>query len=191
MKKPLFLLLSALCAAAPLSYAAPQTATQQALPEVIARPAAKSKASAYVKAAADIQSKLANQKLPATLTRNKEVVVVALPCSRIFAANSDTLMLDDADALLHNLLPYAKQPQRLQIVVAVHSDNTGSEEYQLQLTTNRANYICGEIADKCQLGNANNLVPVGLGHSCPLADDESIGNRSRNRRVEIYIVPVF
>lgn len=189
MKKPLLLILALLCICAPMTLAAPQTANQQALPEIIAKPAPKAKSSAYVKAASDIKTKLADY--GATLTRNKEVVVLSMPCSRLFAANSDTALLATGEQLLHNLLPYAKQPQRLRLVVIVHSDRTGSEEYQLQLSTNRANCICGYIADQCKLDDASNLVPIGMGHQMPLSDDDSIINRSRNRRLEIYIVPVF
>ena len=39
------------------------------------------------------------------------------------------------------------------------------------------------------LNSEANVIPYGIGFDEPLFDNHSIVNRSRNRRIEIYIIP--
>lgn len=189
MKKPLLLLTALLTAFAPMTGIAQSQAAL--LPTQITKAAPRAKHDAYARAAADIQTQLNKQGLNAALGRNKEIVSISMPCAAIFAACSDTAMLESGAKVMNCLLPYVSQPKRLQVVVCVHSDDTGSADYQQDITNNRANLICGYLAEAAKLDDVAHLVAVGMGHSQPLGPDDSIERRSRNRRLEVFIVPVF
>ena len=71
------------------------------------------------------------------------------------------------------------------VVIAGHTDATGSDEYNLALSERRA-----EAAAIYLLQNgipAERLSTVGYGESQPIADNESALGRQQNRRVEVAI----
>ena len=99
--------------------------------------------------------------------------------------------MPQAEELLKPFLDYANNTAGYKIVISVHSDDTGSDEYRYNITEARANLICDYFESKVpQAAASQTIIPYGLGHEAKLAEDDSIRNRSRNRRVEINIVPV-
>jgi len=68
----------------------------------------------------------------------------------------------------------------------MHSDNTGSEAYTIQLTRSRVNAIFDWFEAH---GSTDFVVPYALGDSDPVVDNNSFENRKKNRRLEIYLVP--
>jgi outer membrane protein OmpA-like peptidoglycan-associated protein len=71
------------------------------------------------------------------------------------------------------------------IVVQGHTDSTGSEQHNEQLSQRRAqgvaNYLIGRGVD------AGRLVALGYGESMPVADNATAEGRARNRRVEVLL----
>ena len=69
-----------------------------------------------------------------------------------------------------------------------HTDSTGSESYNLQLSKKRAisvyDYLEGQSVDQQRVRTA------GRGESQPIADNATTTGRSQNRRVEIYLKPI-
>ncbi|MDE6097986.1 MAG: hypothetical protein K2G24_03770 [Muribaculaceae bacterium] len=138
-----------------------------------------------------IVSDLRRHKYNVTKSHNGLVVTVSIPCSRLFAANDTTKLLPDAENLLKPLLPYAEKTDLYKIVISVHSDNTGSEQYRYDVTEARANLLCDFFEKHApETEKAQTVIPYGLGHEEKLNADDSILNRSRNRRAEINIVPL-
>ncbi len=72
------------------------------------------------------------------------------------------------------------------MLLDMHSDNTGSSEYTLNLTRQRVNAIFDWFDEN---GIVDYVVPYALGETDPLVDNNSVENRKRNRRLEIYLVP--
>ena len=68
----------------------------------------------------------------------------------------------------------------------MHSDNTGSEKYTLELTRQRVDSIYEWIEKNASV---DFVVPYALGGSDPLVENNSVDNRRTNRRLEIYLVP--
>jgi outer membrane protein OmpA-like peptidoglycan-associated protein len=74
----------------------------------------------------------------------------------------------------------------------MHSDNTGSSAYTLNLTRQRVNAIFDWFDEN---GSVDYVVPYALGDTEPMVDNNivvdnnSVENRKRNRRLEIYLVP--
>ena len=113
--------------------------------------------------------------------------MVTLPCSRLFAPNSVSL-IPTASKLLAPLVPYVNRTDNYKIILAVHSDNTGDEMYSEKITADRANAI-DEYFYKINGNKDTDIIPYGLGADEPVAPNTGIANREKNRRVEIYFVP--
>jgi len=80
----------------------------------------------------------------------------------------------------------ARYPQT-QIVVVGHTDNVGSEQYNLELSLRRANSVADYLI---QNGVAQSRMGTeGRGELEPIASNATESGRSQNRRVEIYVVP--
>jgi len=73
----------------------------------------------------------------------------------------------------------------LKVRVEGHTDSTGSEQYNLDLSRRRAEAVLGFLAEE---GVApTRLSAEGLGMSRPIAGNDTPEGRSKNRRVEIVI----
>lgn len=118
-------------------------------------------------------------------TRDGEVIVVTIPASQLFDAN-DTLLNKLGEEVLKPFLRMVKNPGFYKLLLVMHSDNTGSSEYTLNLTRQRVNAIFDWFEEN---GSVDYVVPYALGETDPAVDNNSVENRKRNRRLEIYLVP--
>ena len=69
-----------------------------------------------------------------------------------------------------------------------YTDDIGSETYNLGLSMNRADAVARYLESNSV--DSNRLMIEGRGESNPRMPNTTAANRSRNRRVEIYIQPV-
>lgn len=129
-----------------------------------------------------------NQKNNCTVEtyRNKEVLLVTIPAANLFGANS-TELLKDASAMLAPLKRYLKDPDMYRVLMVMHTDNTGSEVYRDRLTEDRVNAVADWFAE--QGSDTSNLYTYAFGDDMPLVENNSMSNRERNRRLEIYLMP--
>lgn len=156
--------------------------------ENIATPAVSAKASQAVAAAiGQLVKTLRNAGYTVEAVRKGEVALVTIPCANLFAPNSVNLA-DGSAKYLRPLLPYIQRTDNFKVIVAVHADNTGDEQYAEQITADRANAI-DEYFFKANNNAETGIIPYGLGSDEPVAPNTGINNRARNRRVEIYFVP--
>lgn len=96
----------------------------------------------------------------------------------------------------HDLLPQSIQPLKelanfltkfkdIKIQVYGHTDNRGSDEYNLGLSKDRAMEVCNFLNS---LGvDIDRMTPVGYGEAYPYVPNTTDHNRFLNRRVEIEI----
>lgn len=118
--------------------------------------------------------------------RGGMVLMVTVAASDFFAPN-DTALLPAADKILKQIMQPLRTPDRYKLLVAVHSDNTGSDDYLTYLTQARADAILGWIEN--QNVPTEGIVAYGMGNDEPIATDSSREGRRANRRVELYFVP--
>jgi outer membrane protein OmpA-like peptidoglycan-associated protein len=71
------------------------------------------------------------------------------------------------------------------ILLAGHTDSTGSEGYNLQLSKRRADAVAGYLAS--QNVKAGRFTTEGYGKSQPVASNDTTAGRAQNRRVEVAI----
>lgn len=120
------------------------------------------------------------------LLRNAEVIKVTIPMDKLFYPN-DTLFLNKADLLLRPIARYGEEEGMYHILVVTHSDNTGSIDYCLNITSNRAESLVARLK---QLGaKTKDIVIYGMGSEEPVVDNLTMESRRKNRRTEIYLVP--
>jgi outer membrane protein OmpA-like peptidoglycan-associated protein len=72
------------------------------------------------------------------------------------------------------------------ILVEGHTDATGSEEYNLDLSNKRSQSVANYLSTKQVL--ATRFTIMGYGESQPIADNETADGRQANRRVELAIM---
>lgn len=77
---------------------------------------------------------------------------------------------------------------RTTITVAGHADSTGPEQYNMQLSQQRALSVSNYLA--AQGVAPSRLSSIGFGESRPIADNSTDSGRAANRRVEITIDPI-
>lgn len=119
--------------------------------------------------------------------RDGEIVVVTVPSSQLFEPN-DTSLTELGKLTLKPFLRFLKTPGVYKMILAMHSDNTGDDGYTQRMTIGRVNSVYDWIAEG-DASRVNYVVPYALGASEPLVPNNSMNNRKRNRRLEIYLVP--
>lgn len=117
--------------------------------------------------------------------RDDEVIVITIPASQLFEPN-DTLLSKLGEEQLKPFLRMLKNPGFYKMLLVMHSDNTGSSMYTLNLTRQRVNAVFDWFDEN---GSVDYVVPYALGETDPLVDNNSVENRKTNRRLEIYLIP--
>ncbi|MCM1021147.1 MAG: OmpA family protein [Muribaculum sp.] len=131
--------------------------------------------------------KLAQRKLEKIETlRNGEVIVATIGTDLLFAPN-DSILRKEADDLLRPYWDLLNQQSYYKLILALHTDNTGSDKYTDNLSEARVNEIYNLIT--LHSDNEGRLIPYALGASDPAFPNDSQANRAGNRRLEIFIVP--
>jgi outer membrane protein OmpA-like peptidoglycan-associated protein len=74
------------------------------------------------------------------------------------------------------------------VEVAGHTDSSGSDQYNQQLSQRRASAVAGYLGSHGV--NSQRLLTVGAGESYPIASNDTESGRAANRRVEMTIVPI-
>lgn len=134
--------------------------------------------------ARDLRSGFADGRI--NVINTGEELIVRMPAGILFATDSAQLtptLRGDLNTLARNLIQYPLS----QVTVQGHTDNTGSAEYNLGLSRQRAASVANVlIADGVQ---PRRVRSVGFGESQPIATNATPEGRQQNRRVQIVIVP--
>ena len=101
-----------------------------------------------------------------------------------FEFDSDRLTAD-AKEILNGVGETLKSYADLKIEVAGHTDDVGSESYNLGLSERRANSVKTYLATRGV--DVSRLTPVGYGKTKPLVEGTSDEDRAKNRRVELNV----
>jgi OOP family OmpA-OmpF porin len=72
------------------------------------------------------------------------------------------------------------------LILSGHTDNVGSEDFNLKLSTKRAEAVKNYLINKGIA--AERITAKGFGESMPIAPNDTEQNRAINRRVEFFIV---
>ena len=114
--------------------------------------------------------------------------VLVRPIGLIFASGSAQIE-SEYFALLRKVQDAIRAFPNSKVVVEGHTDSFGSDETNLTLSRDRA-----EAVRKYLLANMRDLSPddvefVGFGESRPVANNETVEGRAKNRRIDLVIRP--
>lgn len=126
------------------------------------------------------------------MTRDDEVFILCIPTDDIFLPN-DTLLSKYAPQVLSPVLSLMKgDPYMYKVVVAIHTDDTGSDNYLQNLSTARINSIYDWMLDAMDSKLISwdlVVIPYPMAATDPLVDNDTIEKRQQNRRLEFYFIP--
>ncbi len=122
----------------------------------------------------------------ANIQRNANLLAITFKSDFMFDVNSSNLKAGSYDEITRVAQVLNQYPQTT-IQVAGHTDSTGSETYNQELSVKRANAVKNALIG--QGVNPARMTVVGFGESQPVADNSTEAGRQMNRRVVITITP--
>ncbi len=129
-----------------------------------------------------------------SITTPGDSILVGL--TRIASGNSITLnnlyfdydsdqILPTSNAEIQRLILFLKQNKNIKIKIVGHTDNQGSNAYNLDLSHRRATALMNALINKGIA--ADRLTAEGMGSTQPITSNDTEEGRAQNRRVEIII----
>jgi outer membrane protein OmpA-like peptidoglycan-associated protein len=120
----------------------------------------------------------------AKVERIGEGIKITFPSGILFDVNKSTIQPAGKDNL-QKLAEILNKYDETDILIEGHTDSTGPEEYNMDLSIRRANSVGTYLA-------GNEVSParfklLGYGETQPVASNETVEGRQQNRRVEIAI----
>ncbi len=134
---------------------------------------------------ADMRQALA-QSEEVAVRREGDLLALTLKGDVTFDVDSDVVLpglYNEIDRIAQVLVRY---PQTT-IVVEGHTDSTGSDAYNQQLSERRAWSVQRLLTERGV--NPSRISAVGFGETRPVASNDNPGGRQLNRRVEIRVNP--
>lgn len=95
-------------------------------------------------------------------------------------------LLSESFPVLNQLAKYLKDKSKVHLQIIGHTDNVGSNLYNLNLSMNRARSVVDYLAS--QGIEITRLEYDGKGASQPISTNESAKGQQKNRRVEIKLI---
>lgn len=143
-------------------------------------------AGAFIGHNMDKQAAEIKQTVPgATVIRQGEGIIVKFDSGILFDVDR-TDIKSAAQTNLQNLAASLQKNQQTNILIIGHTDNTGTDDHNLDLSVRRAEAVKSYIIADGVSGAR--LSTQGKGENEPIADNSNAAGRAQNRRVEIVIV---
>ena len=102
-----------------------------------------------------------------------------------FATNSAVLTAD-AKSILEDAVTLLKSTDSvLEVRVEGHTDSRGAESYNQALSQKRAESVVAYLVSRGV--SESSLIPVGMGESNPIANNDTKAGRAANRRVDFVV----
>ncbi len=122
-----------------------------------------------------------------SVTRDGDNIILNMPGNITFATDSSDISADfypvlDSVALVIN------EFEKTYVDVTGHTDSTGPEAYNMQLSVARANSVARYLESRQVV--AQRIYTQGMGEGRPIATNDTVQGRALNRRVEILLTPV-
>ncbi|WP_421778972.1 OmpA family protein [Hoeflea sp.] len=122
-----------------------------------------------------------------SVTRVGNNIVLNMPSNITFDTDQSAVKPEFYPTLNSVALVLQKFNRSL-VDVTGHTDSTGSDQYNLTLSQQRAQSVASYLVS--QGNDPRRFYTQGLGESRPIADNSTEAGRAANRRVEIQIAPL-
>jgi outer membrane protein OmpA-like peptidoglycan-associated protein len=120
------------------------------------------------------------------IRREGDLLALTLKGDVTFDVDSDVVLPGLYNEIERIAQVLVKYPQTT-IVVEGHTDSTGSDAYNQQLSERRAWSVQRLLVERGV--NPSRITAIGYGESRPVASNDNAGGRQLNRRVEIRVNP--
>ena len=121
------------------------------------------------------------------VTRQGDNLLLNMPSNVTFAYDSATVQ-PQFQATLDQVAQVLSQYNETYIDVYGHTDSTGSDAYNQQLSERRASSVASYLESRGV--QSARIGTRGFGETQPIAPNDTEEGRSANRRVEIRVVPI-
>nr|WP_179022634.1 OmpA family protein [Winogradskyella forsetii] len=137
----------------------------------------------------DKQAQEIENEIPgATVERVDDGIVLTFDeQSGVYFATEKYNINDKSQATLNKLAGVFKEYPDTNILVVGHTDNTGNDAYNMTLSKNRAQAVTNYLMGKGL--SSGRFTTHWFGEEQPMYDNSTAEGRSKNRRVNIAIVP--
>jgi outer membrane protein OmpA-like peptidoglycan-associated protein len=122
-----------------------------------------------------------------SVTRSGDHITLNMPGNITFATDSADLNAGFFD-VLNSVGKVVNEFGQTVIEVAGHTDSTGGDQYNQQLSQRRADAVAAYL--KTRSVRADRIITVGGGETHPVATNDTAEGRQLNRRVELTLVPL-
>lgn len=120
----------------------------------------------------------------AKIVRVGEGIKITFDSALLFAVDRAALN-SESRSQLARLATILNKYEDTHVLLEGHTDATGSEEYNLDLSRKRAQAVANELAGDAV--NPTRFTIMGYGESQPIASNDTSDGRQQNRRVEVAI----
>ncbi|HEX4375520.1 MAG TPA: OmpA family protein [Steroidobacteraceae bacterium] len=155
-----------------------QTARDQAAAAQAQAEMAQAQAKSADAQAAAAQKELADMQAQQT-TRG---IILTLGSNYLFDTNSDVLKPGAQDGI-NRVAGFLSEHQTVKVRIEGHTDSTGSDAYNQELSERRARSVARSLEDKGV--DSSRIDAEGRGKDLPVATNATAEGRQQNRRVEI------
>jgi len=121
------------------------------------------------------------------VVRDGDNLILVMPGNITFATDSYELRPDFQD-VLHSVATVLTEFDKTILEVTGHTDSTGSDSYNLQLSERRARAVANRLTENSVA--QSRILSMGFGESRPIANNQTDAGRTENRRVELVLVPI-
>ncbi len=132
-----------------------------------------------------LQTELVSENPQISVRVTDNGVAISLP--EVFFDTDSAKLSGDAKAALKQIVKPLTAAKSRHIRVRGHTDSTGDEKYNQQLSEKRAETVADYLINKGDL-NPDTLSYEGRGALDPIADNSIADGRAKNRRVEIILL---
>ena len=122
-----------------------------------------------------------------SVTRIGDNITLNMPGNITFATNSADLNANFYE-VLNSVSLVVNEYNQTVIEVAGHTDSTGSDSYNQQLSERRASAVAAYLGTRSV--RTDRIITVGMGEGRPVASNDTDTGRQQNRRVELTLVPL-
>jgi outer membrane protein OmpA-like peptidoglycan-associated protein len=122
-----------------------------------------------------------------SVTRVGDNITLNMPGNITFATNSADLNAAFFE-VLNSVAIVVNEFEQTVVEVAGHTDSTGSDAYNQQLSQRRASAVARYVTTRNV--RADRIIEIGMGESRPIASNDTDPGRQANRRVELTLVPL-
>jgi outer membrane protein OmpA-like peptidoglycan-associated protein len=138
----------------------------------------------------DVQEAKLRQRLQGTgvsVTRQGDQIILNMPSNITFDVDSAAIKPQFFE-VLNSVTLVLNEYKKTYVDVLGHTDSTGSEAYNQQLSERRAESVASYLKSQGVL--PARLLTRGFGETQPIASNATPAGRAQNRRVEIVLSPV-